>query len=382
MKRIFQLGFILSLLFVSCSRYIAPPYTSMDKVIQLKPGMSVESVGKTIGLEPYEIYVSDGDSKMTVLYKYRLKGRRMTVVSPSPNERESKIRSEDGQMAGELWYEKTSRTLYVTFDNGQMKSYVTSKGRFDGEALSFSNNNIKKINKEELNSYILLWQKLAQLEKERLEREKKRKEEGKNSDNQEEDKVDISTVDLGIGTWNKPSNSISDPGNSGVRRNKGGNPWEKIKGFLAFRVNLGAINSNNMVRQENISNPFYESATGFELTYGTSNSAFGIYRISAGASTSYNYSGGYKFSNVRKTGVCFKKYFSELSSRFRPYALIGAGITSEDSNKSSGYYGAFHMQGRIGFDFYLLRFFGLNMETGFGANNLLSFGFSYRINHR
>ena len=61
-------------------------------------------------------------------------------------------------------------------------------------------------------------------------------------------------------------------------------------------------------------------------------------------------------------GLSFKKYFSALSSRFRPYALIGAGITRESTSESSGYYSLFHMQGRLGFDLYLLNSLGLILK--------------------
>jgi hypothetical protein len=170
MKNINLFILATSLIFIAgCSRYVAPPFTSVDKVVKVKTGMSMAEVSSTLGIEPYDAYFSQDDGFFVVTYNYRLKDRRMTIISPFPGEREKKVRSEEAQLTGEIWYQRSYQTIYVFFKDGKMKSLITDNGRADGEFLLITNNNISFINKNQLSSYGDKEIKVVPLGKEREE---------------------------------------------------------------------------------------------------------------------------------------------------------------------------------------------------------------------
>jgi hypothetical protein len=137
----------------SCSRWIAPPYTSVDKIIKVKAGMTIEQVNSALGIDPYDIYQIQEDGSSIYLYYYRTKDRRMTVP-PFAGARERAIRGdEQAQTAGSTWYGEQN-LLYVLFKANKLKSLVSDKGRKDGQYLLLTINGLQVITKDELNTFI------------------------------------------------------------------------------------------------------------------------------------------------------------------------------------------------------------------------------------
>jgi hypothetical protein len=54
----------------------APKYTHVEQVMQLKPGMSMDSVNSTLGIKPYDIDVYDSTGYRSFIYKYRTTDRK------------------------------------------------------------------------------------------------------------------------------------------------------------------------------------------------------------------------------------------------------------------------------------------------------------------
>jgi hypothetical protein len=79
---------------------------------------------------------------------------------------------------------------------------------------------------------------------------------------------------------------------------------------------------------------------------------------------------------VLKVGASYRYFISPLSSRLRPYGKVGVGVNYDFGDEV---YGILNLQLRAGVDFYIFRFFGLNIETGLGAGNLVSVGGILRI---
>ena len=54
----------------------APKYTHVEQVMQLKPGMSMDSVNSRLGIEPYDIDIYDSTGYRSFVYKYRTTDRK------------------------------------------------------------------------------------------------------------------------------------------------------------------------------------------------------------------------------------------------------------------------------------------------------------------
>lgn len=53
-----------------------PKYARVEQVMQLKPGMSKDSVNGKLGIGPYDIHIFDSTGNYSYIYKYRTTDRR------------------------------------------------------------------------------------------------------------------------------------------------------------------------------------------------------------------------------------------------------------------------------------------------------------------
>lgn len=152
-KPIILSAIVIMTLISSCSRYIAPQFTSIEKIMLVKPDMSVNQVSATLGIEPYNILHLNEDGDIILIYNYRLKNRIMKVSTTNRDEFNRKTRNEDSQTAGNIWYDKEPKQLYVLFDNNKVQSFISDAGKSDSEYLLITNNNIVLASEGEINSY-------------------------------------------------------------------------------------------------------------------------------------------------------------------------------------------------------------------------------------
>lgn len=82
MKIQWSIGVLIIVLFASCIVQ-SPKYTSLDKVMNLKLGMTKTEVEKELGLKPYNIKLVN-DSMNVFIYVYRVKDRRTLSVYTKP----------------------------------------------------------------------------------------------------------------------------------------------------------------------------------------------------------------------------------------------------------------------------------------------------------
>ncbi|MDF3028146.1 MAG: hypothetical protein K0S23_2453 [Fluviicola sp.] len=54
----------------------APKYTHVEQVMQLKPGMSLDTVNQRLGIQPYDIDIYDSTGYRSFVYKYRTTDRK------------------------------------------------------------------------------------------------------------------------------------------------------------------------------------------------------------------------------------------------------------------------------------------------------------------
>lgn len=101
------------------SKYDAPPFTDLDKILELKPGQTVKDVSETLKIKPYDVVYSHDKGKMVLIYNYRVKDRRMALPTKTAGQ---VVHSEAAQRQGDVWYNENYKELYLLFQNNELKS--------------------------------------------------------------------------------------------------------------------------------------------------------------------------------------------------------------------------------------------------------------------
>lgn len=126
----------------------APPYTSVERMIQLKADMNVQSVNEVLGIQPYDIYTIQETGGSILVYNYRVKDRKVKLPTELKKQ-DQFIHSEEYQKAGEPYYNLEHSKLYIFFKDGKMKSMMTDRGLEKSEYLMILDNHIRYISKED-----------------------------------------------------------------------------------------------------------------------------------------------------------------------------------------------------------------------------------------
>lgn len=149
------IAFLITIVISSCEvakqSMVVPPYTSVDKLVNLKQGMTTGEVSKTLGIEPYDIYHIQEDGSSILVYNYRVKDRKAEIPSEY-NKREEFFHGEGFQTAGVPYYKMESSKAYVLYKDGKMKSVITDEGKSMSEFIMLINGNLKLLSKEDLNA--------------------------------------------------------------------------------------------------------------------------------------------------------------------------------------------------------------------------------------
>lgn len=143
--KILAIGVVLASMLFSCSRYIAPPFTDVTKIAQLKSGMRVKQVSDVLGIDPYDVYYQQETGAQILSFNYRLKNRVMNVYNTvNYTEVQRQTSDEDSQKEGETYYDKDYKTIYVLFSpTGELTSYITTAGQKDKGKLILLGNTLR-----------------------------------------------------------------------------------------------------------------------------------------------------------------------------------------------------------------------------------------------
>ena len=147
------IGFVLTLAF-SCSRYIAPPFTDVVKISQLKPNMKVKQVIDLLGIEPYDIYYLQKTGAQMLSFNYRLK-KRISYQYNTVNflEVQRQTSNEESQKNGDLFYDKKYQTVYAMFNkDGELLSYLTTSGANNKGNLIVIRNTIQRYDEKNISA--------------------------------------------------------------------------------------------------------------------------------------------------------------------------------------------------------------------------------------
>lgn len=114
------------------NRYVAPPFTDVEKILNLKTGLTEAEVSAILLVPPHDVAHSIGDSSKVLIYNYRLKDRALTV---SARNQKFMIHSKDAQREGEPWYDDEYREVFLLFKKDQLVGTFGERFFAEGEYL-------------------------------------------------------------------------------------------------------------------------------------------------------------------------------------------------------------------------------------------------------
>lgn len=144
------LKFSLILFLGSCATIsrVAPPYTNVEKIAQLKMGTTLAVVNSTLAIPPYNILNMQEDGSGIYAYNYRIKIRNAVV--PSGQEGENVLHSEQYNTMGDERYSDEVRTVLAVFKEGKLSAIHTTEGWDKAEYLMLIDDNLKLLSKQDL----------------------------------------------------------------------------------------------------------------------------------------------------------------------------------------------------------------------------------------
>ena len=107
--------------------------------------MTIETVNDTLDITPFDVLALTEENTLVVQYLYRHPHRIYLY------KKETDIFGKDAQKNGYNINMEVSQ-LFVTFKNGRLVSYISTKGLKDGEVILLTDNNLSIIKKEALSS--------------------------------------------------------------------------------------------------------------------------------------------------------------------------------------------------------------------------------------
>ncbi len=130
-KFILNLSVLILLMgIVSCSSsrfVVAPPFTNVNNISNLKTGQTFEEVNQVLGIPAYDILYSSGKDFLC-FYNYRILDRKINIDAPSAHNtlmstvHEESLSSEKAQIMGEAFYSEWRR-VYINFKDVTNKFY-------------------------------------------------------------------------------------------------------------------------------------------------------------------------------------------------------------------------------------------------------------------
>lgn len=125
MKKITISLIFLSVIFLfSCKTTINPYYTTVEKMYNLEPGMTVTDINKALGVNPYEIYMDVNNGNRVLVYKYKKRHQKIPVNKQN--------KEEFLATSSERYLEEGSIYMIFSPKDNKLISYYTTSGRNRG----------------------------------------------------------------------------------------------------------------------------------------------------------------------------------------------------------------------------------------------------------
>ena len=138
---------------MACNRYIAPPFTDVDKISRVKTGMKLKQVIDILEISPYDVYHLQETGSAMYSFNYRLKERVIPITTINQDERARLITNEDSQTKGTIRYNKKYKVLYILMKDNAVASMISTSGREQSENIIIQDNNIRFIDDSDFSIY-------------------------------------------------------------------------------------------------------------------------------------------------------------------------------------------------------------------------------------
>jgi len=148
--------FLIPLILGACSKWVAPPYTSVDNMLRLEQNMNQQRINSTLGITPYNVLHRNEETAI-LEYHYRLKDREMNNISNF----DEFVHEEVSQTGGQPWYDKPSK-FYLLLENNRLSSLITENGLENSDFLLLKNNNLLLVSRSDLVNF-KLWEDASYL---------------------------------------------------------------------------------------------------------------------------------------------------------------------------------------------------------------------------
>ncbi|MBO4654515.1 MAG: hypothetical protein J5644_03105 [Bacteroidales bacterium] len=138
----------VAILFSSCNTTGQfAKFTSSDRLYQVQPGNSYETVVSTLGCEPYNLLCKQADGYDIYVYKYKIVERWFSTKD---------INQRGAETGGDEVYRAKEESAYLVFKDNKLEFLVTGEGRKDAAKLVLLNNTIYEVSKNSKGEYVIL----------------------------------------------------------------------------------------------------------------------------------------------------------------------------------------------------------------------------------
>lgn len=150
MKKLFIKILVIAsfaIMITSCKTIQAPKFTSIDRIMDLKMGMSSVDVFEKLGSPPYDVLFCQAEGYTLYLYYYKVIERKVIMLNLNKIGNEAK---------GDNVYNAALKSVWLLFDkNNKLESYITSNGKKDAVNHILINNTVYTMSLDK-GKYILL----------------------------------------------------------------------------------------------------------------------------------------------------------------------------------------------------------------------------------
>ncbi|SFT87896.1 hypothetical protein SAMN05216474_2862 [Lishizhenia tianjinensis] len=122
---------------------VLPYYTEPAKIVKLQNGMTLTQINSVLGIEPYDVYHMQDDGSTVLVYKYRLKERKIEVTTSDD------LTNQASQTSGTVYFTEEYK-VYILLQDGKLQSLITDAGRKDSKYILITNNTIQLVSKKTL----------------------------------------------------------------------------------------------------------------------------------------------------------------------------------------------------------------------------------------
>jgi len=122
-------------------------FTSSDRLYQVEPGSSYETVVSTLGCEPYNLLSKQGNGYDIYVYKYKIVERKFSAML---------INERGSESSGTEVYKGKEETAFLVFKNNKLESIITGEGRKNSPNLVMLHNTLYEISKNAKGEYIVV----------------------------------------------------------------------------------------------------------------------------------------------------------------------------------------------------------------------------------